>query len=101
MATQSEIQLLLNQAWTCYHSNDAEGARRIWRKSLKAAIGEYDGMSDDGDRERLGHLVHAMLDEMGLQATSSPINLAAAEATIHQDKQAGKEPQKVISWLFY
>ncbi len=101
MATQSEIQQLLDEAQRCYYSGDKTGAAWIWRTKLKDAIGEYDGMSDDGDRARLGHHIHAMLDGMGLQVVPLPINLAAEEATVRQNPQAGLKPKEKISWLFF
>jgi hypothetical protein len=98
MASQMEIQQLVNQAQTKINLQDFNGAKQLW-PMIRTAIGEYDGLPRSADRMRLANLIFSRLDNLGLQFETKPINIAEVEEIIRKDPQAGKEDKSKISWL--
>ncbi len=101
MTSQDDIQNLVTQAEKKIVAGNSIGAEADWIE-IKKAIGHYTRLTNSTDRQRLGHLIHARLDNLGLEGEEpGPIIVDIEEKKILNDPGAWKTPKKKIHYFPY
>ena len=97
-----QLQLKILGSLGSKNASTQADLQRDWRK-IKIAIGNYTVLSKAEDRKRLGHLIHAQLDGLGLEGSvPGPISVKEEEEKIRKDPEAGKTQKKPPpNWIPY
>src|SRR5215467_2112739 len=90
MASQKDIQKLINQAQAKIHSGDHRGALNDWPK-IQSEIGQYEGLKPS-DRRKLAEQVKKQLYDFS-HSKPKPINIAEIEQHIKKKEKPDEDPK--------